>query len=203
MIALTGSGFAWGTAAFLAGHVTQDRARAATGAAALLAVATLLYYLLILVVSRRWSGGVLEDGTSGDAAGLRSVGLAAGAWLLGSLAAGPLLGMLGSVARAGSPGAAAAALGVACGLLSGEGWHAVLTGPPWTLVTDPVYGDFAMGAVASGLVRTTLPLVMLAWFTAARRLWQAWLPLGSTYVAAGATGILLWYGVSAFTTAFV
>jgi hypothetical protein len=37
-----------------------------TGATVLLVSATLVYYLLILVVSRRWSGGMLQDGSSAD-----------------------------------------------------------------------------------------------------------------------------------------
>lgn len=48
---------------------------AADGATALLVLATLLYYLLVLVVSRRRSGASLEDGTSANLQGLRSVAI--------------------------------------------------------------------------------------------------------------------------------
>lgn len=72
MIAVVSSGLAWGSAALLAGLTAPDRRRAATDATVLLASATVVYYLLILVISRRWSGGVLADGSSADGYGLRS-----------------------------------------------------------------------------------------------------------------------------------
>ncbi|XVU20674.1 hypothetical protein ACQPZJ_25740 [Actinoplanes sp. CA-054009] len=99
MVSLTSSGFAWGLAALLVGHHARSARRAATAATTTLIIATAGYYLLILFVSRRWSGGTLVDGTSGDLYGLRSVAIMAGFWLAGSAVAGPLLGLLGHAIR--------------------------------------------------------------------------------------------------------
>ncbi|MET7396779.1 hypothetical protein ABZS66_25180 [Dactylosporangium sp. NPDC005572] len=186
MAALTSSGLAWGLAAFLAGRSTAGRRAAVLRATGTLVAATLAYYLLIVFVSRRWSGGTLEDGSSADAYALRSVALMTGFWLAGSLVAGPLLGLLGHTVRASSPRSAAGAAGVACGLLSAEGWAAVA---PWRLpLGDPFYQAVAAGTA----VRIVLPLAVLGWLAGRHRLWAAWPVLAGAAVAAGAGGAVLW-----------
>jgi hypothetical protein len=199
MVALTSSGFAWGLAAFLVGRRATGVRPAAVGAAVLLALATLLYYVLVLLVSRRWSGGYLEDGRSADLLGLRSVAIMMAVWLIGSLVAGPPLGLLGHVVRVGGVSRAALAAGVSCGLLSGEGWHALLVAPPWRLLaaSDPYQAEFLRGVVISELIRIVLPLAVLAWLATARRLWRAWPTLLAATVTSCALGTLLWYALGA------
>jgi hypothetical protein len=195
MIAFTSSGFAWGLAAFLAGRSAAGARRAAAGATGLLVLATLLYYLLVLVVGRRWSGATLEDGTSADMHGLRSIAVMTAVWLIGSLVAGPVLGLLGHVVRVGGLSRAALAAGVICGLLSGEGWHAMAAAPLWQLlpVPDPDQADFVRGVVVSELVKIVLPVAVLAWLATAHRLWRAWPTLLTAAVSIGTLSALLWY----------
>src|SRR5690606_21980554 len=120
-------------------------------------------------------------GTSADLYGLRSVALMAGVWLVGSVVAGPLVALLGlatrssTTARAAGPARPAVAAGVACGLLSGDGWSRLLISPPWRLpLDDPYRSEFFQGIVASQIVLVVAPLVVLVWLTVARRLWPAW-----------------------------
>jgi hypothetical protein len=195
MIALTSSGFAWGLAAFLAGRSAAGARRAAAGATGLLVLATLLYYLLVLVVGRRWSGATLEDGTSADMHGLRSVAVMTAVWLIGSLVAGPMLGLLGHVVRVGEVSRAALAAGITCGLLSGEGWHAMVAAPLWQLlpVPDPDLADFVRGVIVSELVKIVLPIAVLAWLATAHRLWRVWPTLLTAAVSSGVLSALLWY----------
>jgi len=194
MVGLTSSGFAWGLAAFLAGRCAGSARRAAAGATALLALATVLYYLLVLSVSRRWSGGYLEDGTPADHQGLRSVAIMTAVWLLGSLVAGPLLGLFGYLVRAGGSPWAAPSAGVACGLLSGEGWHTLMVTAPWQVLTavDPRHAEFLRGVVISAIVRIALPLAVLAWLATAHRLWRAWPALLAACVPSIALSTLAW-----------
>ncbi|MFJ8579442.1 hypothetical protein [Micromonospora sp. NPDC093277] len=193
MVALTSSGLAWGLAAVLAGRYADATWRAITGATGLLVLATVLYYLLILLVSRRWSGGTLADGSSANMAGLRSVAVMTAVWLAGSLLAGPLLGLLGHAVRANSTRRAALAAGVACGLLSAEGWHAIVQAPPWRLLAlgDPFFYGVAVGEI----VRVVLPLAVLAWLVVAHRLGRDWPMLLAATVAAATAGALLWYAL--------
>ncbi|MFC8851391.1 MULTISPECIES: hypothetical protein [unclassified Micromonospora] len=189
-VALVSSGFAWGLAAILTGRHVDTVRRAVTSATGLLAVATVLYYLLILFVSRRWSGAVLADGSPADLAGLHSVAVMTAVWLAGSLLAGPLLGWLGHTIGAGTPRRAALAAGAACGLLSAEGWHAIIQAPPWRLLAlgDP----FFRGVVVGELIRVTLPLIVLAWLTITHRLSRAWPTLLTAAFATTAAGVMLW-----------
>ncbi|MEU2665541.1 hypothetical protein [Micromonospora sp. NPDC007220] len=193
--ALTSSGFAWGLAAFLAGRSAATAKRAVGGATALLVLATLLYYLLVLVVSRRWSGGTLEDGTSADLLGLRSVAIMTALWLAGSLIAGPILGKLGHIVRVGKASTSALAAGAVCGLLSGEGWQAVMLAPPWQLLTvsDPYQAEFFRGVVIGELIKIVLPIVVLAGLAKAHRLWRTWHVLLTAAVPSGALSAALWY----------
>ncbi|WP_208021050.1 hypothetical protein, partial [Verrucosispora sioxanthis] len=195
LIALTSSGFAWGLAAFLVGRSAATAKRAVGSATALLVLATLLYYLLVLVVSRRWSGGTLEDGTSADLLGLRSVAMMTALWLTGSLVGGPVLGLLGHIVRVGNVSTSALAAGSVCGLLSGEGWQAVMLAPPWQLLTvsDPYQAEFFRGVVVGELVKIVLPIVVLAWLGTAHRLWRVWPTLLTAAIASGALSAALWY----------
>jgi hypothetical protein len=99
----------------LTGRTATCRRSAVTGATVLLVSATLVYYLLILVVSRRWSGGTLQDGSSADRYGLRSLAVITTAWLLVSVVAGPVLGLLGQMTKTMPVPGAALAAGVAPG----------------------------------------------------------------------------------------
>ncbi|MEV2240417.1 DUF6518 family protein [Micromonospora sp. NPDC049891] len=195
LIALTSSGFAWGLAAFLIGRWAATGRRAVAGATALLVTATLLYYLLVLTVSRRWSGGTLEDGSSADLLGLRSVAVMTALWLIGSIVAGPVLGKLGHVVRTGEASTSALALGAVCGLLSGEGWYAVMLAPPWQVLTvaDPGHADFVRGVVIGQLITIALPIVVLAWLATVHRLWRNVPVLLATAVSSGALSAALWY----------
>lgn len=185
---LTSSGFVWGLVAFLAGRAATGARQAAGGAAVLLVVATLLYYLLVLVVSRRWSGATLEDGTSADLQGLRSIAVMTTVWLVGSLIAGPILGLLGYVARTGRTLSAAVAAGVTCGLLSGEGWQTLIRVQPWLLpAAGSRWTDFVHGVVVSELVKTALLLAVLVWLVRAHHLRRG-LPM--LLVAATVSGLL-------------
>jgi len=198
LIALTSSGLAWGLAAFLVGRHGGSRRRAAVGGAVLLLTATLVYYLLVLLLGRRWSGGYLEDGSSANLHGLRSVTIMAGVWLVGSLVAGPLLALLGHAVRMGTIPRAALAAGVACGLLSGEGWYALAVRPFWKLdLNDPYRADFYRGLAVSEVIRVVLPLVFLAWLAVAHRLGRAWPTLVAATVSSAAISALLWYAVGA------
>ncbi len=192
LVALTSSGFAWGLAAFLAGLAAPDRRRAIVGPTALLALSTLLYYLLVLLVSRRWSGAYLEDGTSADLQGLVSIELAATLWFLGSIIAGPILGLMGHLVRAGTATTGALALGITCGLLSGEGWHDFIVTGPWQMSTDPQHADFVRGILVSELFRIVIPVAVLAWLMLRHRLVRAWSAIIAATVASTALSIVLW-----------
>ncbi|GAA4960355.1 hypothetical protein [Actinoplanes utahensis] len=194
MTALVSSGLAWGSAAVLAGHTAPDRRSAVTRATLLLISATLVYYLLILVISRRWSGGVLVDGSSADWYGLRSLAVMTTAWSSVSMVAGPALGLLGLTARTGRLRSAALAAGASCGLLSGEGWSQIAAAPPWRLLAvDGPDAAFARGVLAAELVGVIVPLAVLACLVSARRLWGAWHLMA---IATGVTATLsavLWH----------
>jgi hypothetical protein len=201
LIALTSSGFAWGLAAFLVGRAASTRRRAVIGGAGLLVVATLLYFLLVLLVSRRWSGAYVQDPATGmntpaDLYGLRSVAITTALWLGGSATAGPLLALLGQAVRSSAATHAALAAGVACGLLSGEGWYSVWSAPLWRLDLNGPYGaDFARGVALSQAVRVVLPLAVLIWLAVAHGLGRAWATLVVTTVVSAAAGGLIWSGV--------
>ncbi|SNY45372.1 hypothetical protein [Paractinoplanes atraurantiacus] len=304
MVSLTSSGFAWGLAALLTGHYGRNARHAAATATTTLVIATVCYYLLILLVSRRWSGGTLQDGTSADLYGLRSVAIMATFWLAGSLVAGPLLGLLGYAIRAAPQDAArqqaapqdapqdaarqndpprndlrqtgdsrnvahglahdaagpgnprlrahdaartdnrrprqgkaprhhddvvaaaapdnraggrataahgdraerpaavapeqrakrlaAVAVGVACGLLSGEGWSAMAAAPPWELLSAGDGAAILHGFVIANAVRVGLPVAVLVWLASTRRLWRHWPLMLIAAVSSAAGTALLW-----------
>lgn len=191
--ALVSSGLAWGLAALLAGRAAPDRRGAATGATALLVSATLVYYLLILLVSRRRSGGWLVDGSSADWYGLRSVAVMTAAWLLVSVVAGPSLGLLGRMTRTAPVPGAALAAGVACGLLSGQGWQEIFLTPPG--LPFAIRGPdavFVHGIGTAQLIEILVPLAVLVWMATRRPLWQAWPILVISMVATATLSALCW-----------
>ena len=194
MIALVSSGLAWGSAALVAGWTATGRRDAVTSATVLLAVATLVYYFLILVVSRRWSGGRLADGSWGGWHGLLSVAVMTAAWLLISALAGPALGLLGQLTRTSSVPVAALAAGVACGLLSGQGWQEITTPPSWLpWGADTPHAALARGIGAPGLILILVPPAILAWLATARRLWRAWSILLAATTATATLSALSWH----------
>ena len=195
MVAVVSSGLAWGLAALLTGRTASGRRSAVTGATVLLVSATLVYYLLILVVSRRWSGGTLQDGSSADRYGLRSLAVMSAAWLLVSVVAGPVFGLLGQMTRTMPVPGAAPAVGVACGLLSSQGWQEITTAPPWHLLVasgGPGAGFFR-GVVAAELVEILLPIAVLVWLATARRLWRTWPILLIAMISTATLGALFWH----------
>lgn len=194
MIALVSSGLAWGSAALFTGRTATDRRGAVTGATVLLVSATLVYYLLILVVSRRWSGGALANGSSGDGYGLRSLAVMTTAWLLVSMLAGPALGLLGQMTRTARVPIAALAAGAACGLLSGQGWQEIVAAPPWHLwgIGGPDV-VFVRGICPAELVEVILPIAVLAWLATVQRLWRAWPILLIAMVVTATLSALFWY----------
>lgn len=151
---LVGGGFTWGLGAMIVGYCLHQRRRAMASAVALLLVATLTYYGLILFVSRRWSGGTLDDGSSADSQGLASLGRALVFWLLVSLAAGILMGLLGWFARHGTARARSVAAGVAFGLLAGQGiYFLAITTPFWDpAVHERMYARLAAVFFAACLI---------------------------------------------------
>ncbi|WP_203786705.1 hypothetical protein [Paractinoplanes rishiriensis] len=195
MVAVFSSGLAWGLAALLTGRAATGRRSAVTGATVLLVSATLVYYLLILVVSRRWSGGTLQDGTSGDMYGLRSLAIMTTAWLVVSMVAGPVLGLLGQLSKTRPAPGAALAAGVACGLLSSEGWQGITTAPPWRLLAAAVSSDagYVRGFAAAALAEFLVPFAVLAWLATAHRLWRAWPIMIIAMILTAASGALFWH----------
>lgn len=198
VVAVVSSGLAWGLAALLTGRAATDPRRAVTGSTVLLVSATLVYYLLILVVSRRWSGGTLQDGSSADRYGLRSLAVMTTAWLLVSVVAGPLFGLLGQMTKTMPVPGAALAAGVACGLLSSQGWQEITAVPPGQLIAAAGGPDagFLRGVGDAELVEVLLPFAVLAWLATARGLWRAWPILLITMISTATLGALFWHLLS-------
>ena len=194
VVVVVSSGLAWGLAALLTGRVAPGRRSAVTGATVVLVAATLVYYLLILVVSRRWSGGTLQDGSSADRYGLRSLAVMTAVWLLVSVVAGPVFGLLGQMTRTMPMPGAALAAGVACGLLSSQGWQEITAAPPGQLIAAAGGPDagFLRGTGAAELVEILLPLAVLAWLATARRLWRAWPILLIAMISTATLGVVFW-----------
>ena len=195
MATVVSSGLAWGLAALLTGRTATGRRSAVTDATVLLVAATLVYYLLILVVSRRWSGGTLQDGSSGDGHGLRSLTVMTTAWLLTSMVAGPVFGLLGQMTRTMPVPGAALAAGIACGLLSSQGWQEITAVPPGQLITAAGGPDtgFFRAAGAAELAEVLLPFAVLAWLATDRRLWRAWPILLIAMISTATLGALFWH----------
>nr|MDT0662114.1 DUF6518 family protein [Micromonospora sp. DSM 115978] len=138
----------------------------------------------------------LEDGTSADLQGLRSVAVMTAVWLGGSLVAGPVLGLLGHVVRVGRTRSAAVGAGVTCGLLSGEGWQT----RPWLLLgADPHHAEFIQGSVISELAKFALLLAIVAWLVRSHRLRRAWPTLLLAATGSGLLSALAWHALFAVT----
>ncbi|GIF00980.1 hypothetical protein Ari01nite_84440 [Paractinoplanes rishiriensis] len=195
MVVVVSSGLGWGLAALLTGRAATGRRSAVTGATVLLVAATLVYYLLILVVSRRWSGGYLQDGSSADQYGLRSVAVMTTAWLVVSVVAGPVLGLLGQMSKTMPVPGAALAAGVACGLLASEGWQGITAAPPWRLLVAVVSSDagYVRGFAAAQLAEVLVPFAVLVWLATVHRLWRVWPILLNAMILTAASGALCWH----------
>jgi hypothetical protein len=138
------------------------------------------------VASRRWSGGSLVDG-------LRSVAVMTAAWLLVSVVAGPSLGLLGQMTRTAPVPGAALAAGVACGLLSGQGWQEIMMTPPglpWAIRGPDAV--FTHGIGTAHLIEIIVPLAVLVWLATSRRLWPAWPVLFIAMVVTATLSALFW-----------
>ncbi|MEV8516248.1 hypothetical protein [Dactylosporangium sp. NPDC051484] len=173
------SGAAWGCCALVAGYFAVAWTRAAVTGAAALVVATLVYYTLILVISRRWQGGVTEDGGSADLAGLASIARATAFWLAASICGGALLGVLGHLARTGDTFLSALCAGTGWALLAGQGLYLLLFAPGW-LIAD-MFGHFLFFSAVFNVVLASVVVCTLYARRAARRSWPV--------VAAAAFGV--------------
>lgn len=193
VLTLTSNGFAWGTAALVAGYLVRRARRAPVVATALLLAATTVYYGLIVFVSRRWSGWTLEDGSSADFHGLQSVAQAAGFWLLISVGAGLVFGALGHLVRNGPRHRSSAAAGLAFGLLAAEGLFQLSHDYYWPIPDD----DFMQAKFVSNAVIVVLSLVVSVVLAASRRTRGSWWAYLGSAVVAGGAGAALWSLVDA------
>ncbi|GAA2382531.1 hypothetical protein Cme02nite_53770 [Catellatospora methionotrophica] len=187
VLMLTSNGFAWGAAALVTGHLVRQARRAPLVATVVLLVATAMYYLLILFVSRRWSGGQLEDGSSADTYALFSLARAAGFWALLAIGAGLVLGLLGHAVRNGSPRTSAAAAGAAFGLLAGEGLYGLFT-MAWTMIGD----SFVQAYVISYAAQVCLAMAVVTVLTARRDAPVSWPVYTASALSAAALGATFW-----------
>ncbi|MEU8007704.1 hypothetical protein AB0B66_41645 [Catellatospora sp. NPDC049111] len=187
VLTLTSNGFAWGAAALVTGYLVRRARRAPVVATGLLLVATAVYYLLILVVSRRWSGGYTEDGSSYDLYGLISLVRAAGFWLGLAVGAGLVFGLLGHVVRNASPGLSAAAAGLSYGLLAAEGMYGLATAS-WSMIDGP----FVQAYVVSYAIQVPLALAVVTVLAARRSTPFAWAVYPASAVCSAGLGIALW-----------
>ncbi|MBV1850800.1 hypothetical protein [Catellatospora tritici] len=151
--------FVWGAAALVCGYLSHDALRAVATATGALALATVSYYLLVLLVSRRWAGGMLEDGSSADLYGIMSIGRATVVWLAVAAVVGPVMGWLGHLVAGGSRRTGALAAGVAFGALAAESAHLLWTYPMWLTVGREYQVQYAIAAL--GLCLAVLTTVVL------------------------------------------
>ncbi|GAA1655480.1 hypothetical protein [Actinoplanes couchii] len=192
--AVTSSGLTWGLAAFLIARTTGTRRQAMRNATVLLATATVTYYLMIVLISRRWSGGTLQDGSSADRYGLTHIAVMTGVWLAGSLAAGALLGILAHTVRHRCGPPAAMAAGAACGLLASESGYHLLRNPPAELMELFQSGarEFYGPLWPTDMIGLIVPMLILAWLATRHRLWPHWPALLLTAAATTVAAALLW-----------
>lgn len=127
--------------------------------------------------------------------GLRSLAIMTTAWLVVSMVAGPVLGLLGQLSKTRPVPGAALAAGVACGLLSSEGWQGTTTAPPWRLLAAAVSSDagYVRGFAAAALAEFLVPFAVLAWLATAHRLWRAWPIMIIAMILTAASGALFWH----------
>jgi hypothetical protein len=160
------TGFAWGCAAFAVAAFAASRRGAIVGAIVVLGTATVGYYGLNLVAGR-WPAG-----------GPAPVLTAAAYWLLLSAAGGAALGALAHVVREGRGPVAAAAGGVACGLLAGAGVEIAV--------------DHARTHLADGLLQALAGVAVATWAFGRRRGVRSWPRYAVAALVACTGGAMAW-----------
>ncbi|MFC5004766.1 DUF6518 family protein [Dactylosporangium cerinum] len=168
---LASTGFAWGCAAFVAAFPARTRVGAAAAAIVVLCTATGCYYVLNL------SGGDW----------LAPVLTAAAYWMLLSVAGGAVLGVLAHVIRTDRAPVAAAAAGLACGLLAGAGVDIV--------VSLLAVGDHGRQRLAEGCLQVVAGVAVTAWLFGRRRGPQSWPRFAVAAVVACTVSGLAWGAV--------
>ncbi|GAA3240270.1 DUF6518 family protein [Dactylosporangium siamense] len=166
---LASTGFAWGCAAFVAAFPARTRAGAAAAAIVVLCTATGCYYLL-------------NAGRAGD--GLMT---AAAYWMLLSVVGGAVLGVLAHVIRTDRAPVAAAAAGLACGLLAGAGVDIV--------VSLLAVGDHGRQRLAEGCLQVVAGIAVTAWMFGRRRGPRSWSRFAVAAVVACTVSGLAWGAV--------
>jgi hypothetical protein len=168
---LASTGFAWGCAAFVAAFPARTRIAAVAASVVVLCTATACYYVLNL--------------SGGDR--LAPVLTAAGYWMLVSVAGGAVLGVLAHVIRTDRAPVAAAAAGVACGLLAGAGVDIV--------VSLLAVGDHGRQRLAEGSLQVVAGVAVTAWMFGRRRGPRSWSWFAVAAVVACTAGGLAWGAV--------
>jgi hypothetical protein len=163
------TGFAWGCAAFAVAAFAETRRGAVGAAVTVLGTATVGYYGLNLAAGR-WPAG-----------GPAPVLTAAAYWLLLSVLGGVALGVLAHAVRAGAAPVAAAAAGVACGLLAGAGVEIAV--------------DHARTHLADGLLQAVAGIAVATWAFARRRGARSWPWYAAAAVIACTGGAVAWAAV--------
>jgi len=166
------TGFAWGAAAFVAAFPARTRGGAVAAAVTVLAAATVCYYGLNFATDR-WRGY-----------GLAAVLTAVAYWLLLSIAGGAVLGLLAHLVRTARPTVAAAAAGLACGLLAGAGIGIVST----LLAT----GDHGRQPLAEGVLQAVAGVAVTAWLFDRRRGERPWARFTTAAALSCAGGATAW-----------
>jgi hypothetical protein len=165
-MALTSSGFAWGLIAYVIGYCAPSRVTAVAGSTMVLLLGTLTYYALVLWVSQRWRGGVLDDGSPADAAGIASVGRAIAYWVAASLLIGPLCGVVADLTRRGTNLQGSITAGMVFGALSAHGWYLLLFVGAWRIMDTSGMGLlFSAGTMILMASIVTLTIVKLRQLT--------------------------------------
>jgi hypothetical protein len=182
LLALTSSGFSWGIVSLLMAFRQDRRSSAMAASTTFLLGATVIYYLLILVFSQRWRGGYLDDGSSTYAAGLLSIGRAAGFWMIASSLAGPAIGILGWRLKTGGNRESAILAGITFGLLSAQGLHIIFFFRAWTLLDT-----FGTGLLLSALLTVTISALTTLYIVTSRKLASQ---IGIVLTSAGLSALL-------------
>lgn len=172
---LASTGFSWGCLAFVVAFPARTRAAAAAAAVSVLCAATVCYYGLNVGAGTR----------RGD--GLPPVLTALAYWLLLSVAGGVVLGVLAHAVGADRAPLAAAAAGLACGLLAGAGIAIV--------VTLLAVGDHGRVRLAEGLLQAVAGVAVATWTFARRRGHRPWPGYAVAAVVACTAGAVAWSAV--------
>jgi hypothetical protein len=173
---LASTGFGWGCAALVVAVAARTRGAAVAAAVTVLCTATVCYYGLHLA-GDRWRGY-----------GLTPVLLAMAYWLLGSVAGGAVLGLLVHLVRTGEAPLAAAAAGLACGMLAGAGLALVMG----TLLA---VGEHGATGLTEGAVQAAAGGAVTTWLFGRRRGQRSWPRFAVTAVVACTAGALTWSAV--------